>query len=144
MAAIRDWLCNEPKRSRKVFRVVTAHHLAHLDRPAHRRPRVASPRYLIFRPDASTPPGLARIKPSTLARWVEASACRAELAELAGLLDSLQAARALFDSLQLNLAERASPPDPAGATARRQPGPDLRPFKAVVQEGPIAEQALAL
>ncbi len=143
LTAVQNWLRNEPKRSQRVFRLLTAHHLAHLDRPAGDRPRLVSPRYMIFKPDASTPPSLAAIKPSRLAKWANASGCRTELADLGSLLDSAQNSRTLLDSLRLDLVAGSPPLDPARATVRRQRDRGFRPFKAVSQAVPADQSVLA-
>ena len=98
--------------------MITAGQLAQLDRPADERPRIISPRYLIFDIDAATPPALARIAPLDLAAWADASGCNNEVPQIDFFLGSIQAGRTAFDSLRLELAERAYSLDHGGDPAR--------------------------
>ena len=112
------FLRNEPARSLRIFRLITAGQLAQVDRPAAERPRMVSPRYLIFDIDAATPPALARIAPLDLVSWADASGCGVEVPEIDFWLGSLQGSRSAFDSFRLELAERAYRLDHGGTPAR--------------------------
>ena len=118
ISRLQNFLRNEPARSLRIFRLITAGQLAQIDRPAAKRPRMVSPRYLIFDIDAATPPALARIAPLDLAAWADASGCRVEVPEVDFFLGSIQATRTAFDSLRLELAKRCFSLDHGGTDAR--------------------------
>ena len=116
--AVRSWIWNEPERSERILRLITAGLLAQVDRPVADRPRVVSPKYMIFAIDAATPPSVARIEPEILAAWADASRCRMTFSSLGYNLGLIRAAIDRFDGLRLHLAERAYSLDHGGNPAR--------------------------
>ena len=110
----KHFLRNEPKRSLKLFRLITAGQLAQVDRPKLDRPQVVCPRYLLYAIDSTTPAPLARINPETLAAWADASGCHGLHGDFAFIVQGINATANLLDSLQLRLAERAFAVDHGG------------------------------
>ena len=105
--AARYFWDNEPKRSRKILRLIALGQLAQCDRPIAARPPVVSTGYLIYARDAITPAPLDRIAPERLAAWADASGCRDFLVEPGFILGATAAARGQLDALRLRLAEQA-------------------------------------
>ena len=136
------FLRNEPKRSLKILRLITAGQLAQFDRPAADRPRVVDPRYLIYAIGPATPPSLTRIRPETLAAWAEASGCHGVLLDMNFNLGFLSGTGNLLDELRLRVAERLYTLDHAGQFAPTYG--DLMPtYIDVLPEGIAPGDALA-
>jgi hypothetical protein len=95
----------DPKRSRRVTRLLFANWLAQCDRPPHLRPRVARLSPLIFEPDAATPPTARALSPQELARWYESTTlAKAVLGDMATELSPAK----FIQKLDEERAERAS------------------------------------
>ena len=105
--AVKYFWDNEPKRSRRVLRLITLGQLAQCDRPAADRPAVVSPEYLIYALDPTTPPPLNRIRPEQLAVWADAPGYRDVNREPGWALAMNATRRNQLDTLRLRLAERA-------------------------------------
>ncbi len=101
----KAFLRNEPKRSLKIYRLITAGQLAQAERPAADRPRVVVPQYPIYAIDAATPPPLRRIKPEDLAAWADASGCRGVVGGANFNSGLIQGNANLLDTLRLRVAE---------------------------------------
>ncbi len=113
----RTFLRNEPKRSLKILRLVTAGILAQADRPRGERPALVSPRAMVYALDATTPPGLTRISPEALVAWVDASGCSPLLADYGTFMGWVDAGASQLDRLRVHMAKRAYQLDHAGQPA---------------------------
>ncbi len=114
---VRFWK-NEPKRSLKVFRLLTAGFLAQCDRPAGTRPPLLSPELGIFALDSTTPPAVARIKPEDLAAWAGASGARGFVSNYSWGVNSVAANQGRLDELLLIVTRRAFALDHEGRAAQ--------------------------
>ncbi len=114
----RDFFWNEPRRSQKILRLITAGQLAQSDSPADTRLPMISPRYAIYAIGTATPRNLARIDPRRLVAWAEASGCRVVMPNFTYFSTFVQANEGLLDKLRLRLAERIFQHDHAGQPPR--------------------------
>lgn len=108
IARMEQFWRNEPKRSRKILRLITTGLLAQLDRPGDEQAEFIDPHVAVLALNTSTPPELARIPPNRLAAWVDASGV-ANLHLDATWYRFLQwyvTTDAWLDPLRLRLAER--------------------------------------
>jgi len=115
---LKVFLANEPKRSLKVLRLITAGQLAQSDRPPGDRPPVVDDRYMIYAIDARTPANLTRIKPQILADWARACSFRANGLGLSFGQGVIRATEGQLDQLRMRMAERAFQLDHDGQPAR--------------------------
>ena len=110
---VRFWK-NEPKRSLKVYRLITTGFLAQCDRPPGTGPRLLVPDFAIFAVDPSTPPAVARIKPEALVAWAEASGVRGVVSNYAWGMSAVTTSQGRLDELLLIVARRAFALDHGG------------------------------
>jgi len=118
IVSLKVFLANEPKRSLKVLRLITAGQLAQSDRPPGDRPPVVNDRYMIYAIDARTPANLTRIKPQILAGWARACSFRANGLGLSFAQGAIRAIEGQLDQLRMRMAERAFQLDHGGQPAR--------------------------
>lgn len=107
VAAGLRFLRNEPRRSHRVHRLITAGVLAQCDRPPWARAKLALPHYQIYDIGEQTPPALRSITPESLQRWADHSAFAGLCPPFGLAMSRLDGERGIFDNFRLRMAERA-------------------------------------
>ena len=103
----RRVLNNEPERSARVHRLITAGYLAQCDRPRSLRTRLLFPDSLIYDLDPGMPAAVRSIAPQDLESWYKGSFL-ALIGPYSNFLQAfLDAEAGMFDRLRLKLATRA-------------------------------------
>jgi hypothetical protein len=103
----RKFFRREPERSHRVHRLIVAGVLAWCDRPGATRPKLVSPRWMIYELDPSKPPADAPIVPEDLVRWVDRSDYGRLSGGLAVHFPRIEAETSTFDAMLLKMAEHA-------------------------------------
>jgi hypothetical protein len=101
------FLRNEPKRSHRVLRLITAGYLAQCDRPGPLRPNLMFPQFMIYDQNSTTPAVVRSITPEDLNAWAKDSVMYPlanSSSHFQGLID---AEPGTFDSFRIRMAERA-------------------------------------